>query len=814
MSSQKAKGIDTVPGTDENHKKAVLELRRVLISALVGGTPKSNPSVDRVLETEYLLEVKNWLEEILKDYVGMFRQHVVSISRHPDQKGGSPLYDIFTGGVDMLLHLLKNIAELPVTTSMVKQSGLGKLVGSIEKHRICSGPNAGNIQERIELVKSSWKASVKARKIAEGSSQPALKITIDSKRPVPETSSAPSPSAKRAKVSDSPAKSSSSLSSLLTKMTASSKQGQTNGVKADAAKTTWESNNSVSPQATHKKKKTSVRVKWADHFGGDLAESRLIEGENIAQEPAASTESWSDRKKRDREKEKKLLLTMKKAKLLDEDDEDLEPAVPGMKATVGWKTPALLLELPDVPKPQLNSTQVTAQNQRNQTVTAAIYSTDNNVPSSPAPLSDIEQAIDMTAQSSAIVAKMPFFASHQAEAAAPAPTNEIARQYQPEYAPPPPEAAPPAPAGATLDFVQTLGLPLFLVGQDTQALQTLASSPGLLNSFVDSTGMYDQARLLSLVQTLTGAPAPPPAAPPAMYPPHVPPAAVSSPYRPGGGYPSYPEPSLGGSKFANPLRPPTGLRNGGDEGNLHVSGYGPMTTQADLIALFSPFVVVNEVVMKGTFAFVNTSDPVNAQRAREALTGSIVGGQPIRINQAQRKGRESGPPSRSNFPTHSPYGPAGGAPTQNFPFAAPGAPPNPPPPPQLFQPQPTSVDDVRDSRGNAPTKNLFVAGYGPGTSEAQMRQIFSQHCNVVGVVLKGNFTFVNTGSREDAVKAREMLQGNVINGGPLRINFAKETGRLGTSFDLTYNQQSGPNGARRPPNQPQLPPPVSYYGRN
>jgi len=154
---------------------------------------------------------------------------------------------IITGGVDMLLHLLKNIAELPVTTSMVKQSGLGKLVGSIEKHRICSGPNAVNIQERVELVKSSWKASVKARKIAEGTSQPALKIAVDSKRSVPETVSTASPSAKRAKVSESPAKSS-SLSSLLTKMSASSgsksKQGQTNGVKIDDARTKWKSNNS------------------------------------------------------------------------------------------------------------------------------------------------------------------------------------------------------------------------------------------------------------------------------------------------------------------------------------------------------------------------------------------------------------------------------------------------------------------------------------------------------------------------------------------------------------------------------------------
>ena len=401
-------------------------------------------------------------------------------------------------------------------------------------------------------------------------------------------------------------------------------------------------------------------------------------------------------------------MQQRKSKLLDEDDGDLEPVVPGMKASVAWKTPTLLPEFPDAPKPQLNSTQVTAQNQRNQTVTAATYFSDNNVPSSPAALSDIEQAIDMTAQSSANVAKMPFFASHQPEVAAPIPTNEIFRQSQPEYAPPPPEAIVPASAGATLDFVQALGLPLFLVGQDVQALQTLASSPGLLNSFVDSTGMYDQTRLLSLVHTLTGAPAlaPPPVAPPTMYPPQAP-----SPYRLGGGYPSYPDPSHGGSSFSNPPRPPTGLRNGSDEGNLHVSGYGPMTTQADLIALFSPYVVVNEVVMKGTFAFVNTSDPVNAQRAREALVGTMVGGQPIRINQAQRKGN-SGPPSRSNFSTNSSYGPAGGAPSQsqNFSFGAPGAPPTLPPPPQSFQPQPTSIDDVRDSRGNAPTKNLFVAG--------------------------------------------------------------------------------------------------------
>ena len=67
---QKASGIEAVPGSDENNKKMVLELRRVLILALVGGTPKTNPSLDRVLETFYLVEVKNWLEDVLSGSVG------------------------------------------------------------------------------------------------------------------------------------------------------------------------------------------------------------------------------------------------------------------------------------------------------------------------------------------------------------------------------------------------------------------------------------------------------------------------------------------------------------------------------------------------------------------------------------------------------------------------------------------------------------------------------------------------------------------------------------------------------------------------
>jgi RNA recognition motif-containing protein len=73
---------------------------------------------------------------------------------------------------------------------------------------------------------------------------------------------------------------------------------------------------------------------------------------------------------------------------------------------------------------------------------------------------------------------------------------------------------------------------------------------------------------------------------------------------------------------------------------------------------------------------------------------------------------------------------------------------------------------------------------------------------VTGVVIKGTFSFVNTSDKIAAIHAREALSGTVLNGGVLRINFAKESGRLGTSFDQTYgpggsSQQSHGNGSQQ-----------------
>lgn len=63
------------------------------------------------------------------------------------------------------------------------------------------------------------------------------------------------------------------------------------------------------------KKKPKKRVKWQDHFGGDLTASTTIEGDDSkVDEPHAEGDasvSWSDRRRRDRLKEKELLAKVK-----------------------------------------------------------------------------------------------------------------------------------------------------------------------------------------------------------------------------------------------------------------------------------------------------------------------------------------------------------------------------------------------------------------------------------------------------------------------------------------------------------------------
>ena len=455
--------------------------------------------------------------------------------------------------------------------------------------------------------------------------------------------------------------------------------------------------------------------------------------------------------------------------------------------THSWEQPKSLPLDPECPAVNVVSNELSVQKQRMLGVLAASYLSPEDVPSNPNPLSEVEFSRNMS-QASTRPQIIPFFI----------PQQEPVLQVVPPPVPPPvptsfsapvpppmtlPVAPPPSvPQGiATVEIVSALRLPPFLAGQNIKALQTLASSPGLLTAFVDGNGAYDQARILNLVQTLTqnlsGSSAPPPVPqPPVAAPPTQPTYGKYGPMS----TPSFPPPQSS-SVYAPPQAGKSGYR--GDQnvtdGNLHLSGYGPMTTPEQIIQLFSPYVKVDEIVPKANFMFVNTNDPEGAKRAREALNGVMLGGSPLRINVALR---------RNKNPSGAP--PVRAAPAMPLPINPMGQ---------------IDYDSVRDDRGNPATRNLFVAGYGQGTSETDLRNLFNQHTTVTGVVVKGSFAFVNTTEKTTAVNAREALTGAILNGGVLRINFAKESGRLGTSFD------GGSNAFQQRNHQQSAP---SYYGRS
>ena len=115
--------------------------------------------------------------------------------------------------------------------------------------------------------------------------------------------------------------------------------------------------------------------------------------------------------------------------------------------------------------------------------------------------------------------------------------------------------------------------------------------------------------------------------------------------------------------------------------------------------MFAQYVHVTEVVKKGKVCFVNIVDAEGARRARESLSGSLLGGMPCRINPATRKARNP------NFGEVAGDGGGGGGSSSTA--SAPGL-------DSLPRNSMGQVDfnQVRDDRGNPATKNLFVAGYG------------------------------------------------------------------------------------------------------
>lgn len=446
----------------------------------------------------------------------------------------------------------------------------------------------------------------------------------------------------------------------------------------------------------------------------------------------------------------------RKAKLVDSDHDYNSVAMMMLR----WHQPLQLPPNPEILPVQVESKELAVQVRRMSLIVRSKYLSEEDVPNNPTPLSDYERSIEVTAERSIIPTKIPFFIPRQevAHLASSVPVTNF------------PVPAIPSTA-ATIELVQALGLPSFLVGQNITVLQTVAAS-GLLNAFVDANGMYDQVRILNLVATMTQNLSSK-SNQPVIQNQTIKPYVATVPF-------SVAQPAVIPAK--------TGYR--GDQNlmecNLHLSGYGPGTSIDMITSLFSPYVKVEEIVPKNGFMFVNTSDPEGAKRAKEALNGVIVGGQPLRINLALR---------RAKLPTFEAQDASSFMNPPNR-FVTPSLPTNPY--------GKIDVDSVTDDRGNPATRNLFVAGFGPGTTEDELFTIFSQHAALTNVVLKGAFAFVNTMEKSAAVTARDALTGAIVHGGALRINFAKESGRLGTSFDT-------PGNVTKPP--PTSADKYLYYGR-
>mmetsp|Transcript_52 Transcript_52/g.118 ORF Transcript_52/g.118 Transcript_52/m.118 type:complete len:717 (+) Transcript_52:1094-3244(+) len=693
-----------------------LEQRRCLLLAAIGLTAETMPNnqtLVSLLSSGLLVTIKLWLAEII---------------------------DGKLGGVDLLLHLLSMITPLPVTKDMVTSSRLGKAVSAIEKDKICVGTkNEAAIKNRISEVKSRWSASVKAQKSKSASGGNNAPV----KRQTAEETSAPPP-AKKAKVE---APRASSLSSLLKKVENSNGKGIP--VKpASKPKQSFTIPKTSDLKENNGTKKEGRRIHWADSNGGALTseeKASTAAAAAAAEQPRKRKSRWADSsKKKDLMHEKEMLMLARSKKANAPVDDDKEEQLNAMAMLAMWKAPQSLPEDTVNPPVHVNSNEVAVQTNRMSAIPAVTYSDESQVPISPALLDEVEKALEFTSRNTVAPTEIPFFtpkAPPSVDFLANLPPPPVAQAFPP---PPPPAQLPAGGTSseATLETVLMMGLPLFLVGQNLQALQTLQASPGLLDAYKDSNGVYNQAGLISLVQTLTQN-----AAPQASQNPYA-------AYQPMSFQQQIPQPAAPRSTAGY-----RGDQNNGDA-NMHLSGYGPTTTVEEIINLFSPYVHVVEVVTKDRFSFVNTNDSEGAKRAREALNGALLGGMPCRINPATRK---------SKNPNHTPGSTGTGASVSvsTLPRNALGQ---------------VDYDQVRDDRGNAATRNLFVAGYGPGTTDQQLRDIVSPYANVLSVTNKGTFAFVNTDSRESAILARASLTGQQLNGSLLRINFAKETGRLGTSF--------------------------------
>lgn len=80
---------------------------------------------------------------------------------------------------------------------------------------------------------------------------------------------------------------------------------------------------------------------------------------------------------------------------------------------------------------------------------------------------------------------------------------------------------------------------------------------------------------------------------------------------------------------------------------------------------------------------------------------------------------------------------------------------------------------IKEAVANGATRNLFMTNYGPVRLD-DVRGLFSNFCEVLDIVVKPNYTFIHTSSIRGAVIAKNHLDGFIIGGRKIVLNFAQE----------------------------------------
>jgi len=838
-----------MPATSSDEEKAsVLVRRRSILLALCAATSVEAKSLQSIIQNGYLMTVKGWLDDILSGSTGGI--------------------DYLTHMLNSLAHL--PVTRETVASSKLGRAVVAiekhTLFTSLK-----DATAAEDMKKRIHLVKNEWSAIVKREKEASTpttavSSSPTAKRTRDTI-----SNSGSELSSKKTKVSSisdlirrgTTEKQEPISAAEAARQRAKERQAAESARLQEATKPLAVTKSTSGKNVNWADEAATTNS--GDNAGGKFETVHEYEAEYAKK--SSQRRNVTDQRKQELLDERKHLEDAKKAHAADLKTK--LDAMAASVASTPWRTPAAIASPFPQPANSVDvQNEARRMTSVQQTLYTAANNNLQAIPDEPTPLSEIEQTLEMTAVSTAPPPTViPFFLPKEVEVEQVPPQMTVIPQQPPQPASAVPQyhhqgAAPPAAvpmmqqpppqimpaaavAGATPEMVRALGLPSFLVGSNVNALNTLAASPSLMSSFVDAQGRFDQARLLHMVQVLSNSNAPGSATNPTPQQPQQPqygntaaagmygtnnyygapttqtqtqmqqqpPSAVSyygtahaqAPQQPINTATNTAFGSYNGSSAGYKPKNYRGEQNG--DGNLHLSGYGHNTSEAEIYALFSQYVHVDEVVMKSTFSFINTSDPAGAQRAMMMLQGSYLGGRPIKISTATRRAPD--PSRRNNASTAA--GAADSAYTYtrgsnvNTTHATTGKDSVSVLPASVNANGEIDLDSVYDDRGNVATKNLFVAGYGAGTTEQMLQSIFSQFGTVTGIVMKSTFSFVNTNDRSTAVRAREALTGSNMNGGNLRINFAKESGRLGTSFDASRG------GAASSHQSSSM---TSYYGRS